>query len=672
MNEGVAARLRRNRTAYLPPEPPTLYQRSKRPPSALFQRTDGLMLPIPMATGLLANHGTGPQRHVARWPGHAQASEEGEEVWRAQLRLALALLDRADGSGMIPGEATAQSDAVRSTLRGRLQQHVTPHSTPSTDALLRAAKPGGPSYGDERYGGAFARVGSGGSGVAGPPPPPPTHHSLPPSQQPQPQPQQRQPDTAATHSSTQSQSHARAPRDAHVAAAPSLLGGSASSPALLPPPGVVLHPPLDLPPRSRPGSAMRPGVLAGTALYDGWDGRRPAKAWHAQGSHQAGRPRSAFLPPTAAASSPHHPNHPCHSPPHSSTSPGGGAVPPRLRPESAATTSAMRPGEAAARAEAERRERTREALEGWKRDLREQRLAFSQSKRDSKAKERAECLAARRSHVESMSDEVRACAPRSPVPSPACVGTALLPECAHFALSPRVRVRGRVHTRVFACVQVRWLRSHSVQKRTIPATIRLGELPRNDAAAAVVTDTLLANFGKPGEKALTAAERLLESKPVPVDIEAKIRGGCERLALECLQSSHLSRKTFSSPLSLELPPQLFITHARSKGPRPCPYPHVLVRTHAAAAAAACAPFRSGTCSASLSCSTFAASRKRWRPRCAKGRSSERWHSTRRATRRRRCSTKSASCASTRPRRSGRACATSCRLRSRPTSGWGIC
>ena len=47
--------------------------------------------------------------------------------------------------------------------------------------------------------------------------------------------------------------------------------------------------------------------------------------------------------------------------------------------------------QAAARAEAERRERTREALEGWKRDLREQRLAFSQSKRDSKAKERAEC-----------------------------------------------------------------------------------------------------------------------------------------------------------------------------------------------------------------------------------------------------------------------------------------
>jgi hypothetical protein len=570
MNEGVAARLRRNRTAYLPPELPTLYQRSKRPPSALFQRTDGLMLPIPMATGLLANHGTGPQRHVARWPGHAQASEEGEEVWRAQLRLALALLDRADGSGMIPGEATAQSDAVRSTLRGRLQHHVTPHSTPSTDALLRAAKPGGPSYGDERYGGAFARVGSGGSGVAGPPPPPPTHHSLPPSQQPQPQPQQRQPDTAATHSSTQSQSHARAPRDAHVAAAPSLLGGSASSPALLPPPGVVLHPPLDLPPRSRPGSAMRPGVLAGTALYDGWDGRRPAKAWHAQGSHQAGRPRSAFLPPTAAASSPHHPNHPCHSPPHSSTSPGGGAVPPRLRPESAATTSAMRPGEAAARAEAERRERTREALEGWKRDLREQRLAFSQSKRDSKAKERAECLAARRSHVESMSDEVRTCAPRSPVPSPACVGpftdTALQPECAHFALSPRVRVRVRAHPRVFACVQVRWLRSHSVQKRTIPATIRLGELPRSDAAAAVVTDTLLANFGKPGEKALTAAERLLESKPVPVDIEAKIRGGCERLLsnVSSRPTSHAKRSPPPS-LSSSLPNSSSRTHAR-KGP----------------------------------------------------------------------------------------------------------
>ena len=82
-------------------------------------------------------------------------------------------------------------------------------------------------------------------------------------------------------------------------------------------------------------------------------------------------------------------------------------MPPRQRPESAATTSALRPGEAA-RAEAERRERSREALEGWKRDLREQRLAFSQSKRDAKAKERAECLAARRSHVESMSDEVRA------------------------------------------------------------------------------------------------------------------------------------------------------------------------------------------------------------------------------------------------------------------------
>ena len=158
----------------------------------------------------------------------------------------------------------------------------------------------------------------------------------------------------------------------------------------------------------------------------------------------------------------------------------------------------------------------------------------------------------------------------APVPSPksclACVGpftdTALLPECAHFALSPRVRVRGRVHTRVFACVQVRWLRSHSVQKRTIPATIRLGELPRNDAAAAVVTDTLLANFGKPGEKALTAAERLLESKPVPVDIEAKIRGGCERLALELSPVvPPLTQNVLLPPLSRAPSPTLH--HART-------------------------------------------------------------------------------------------------------------
>ena len=75
MNQGIAARLRRDRTGYgyAQPEPPELYQRSKRPPSALFQRTDGLMVPIPMATGLLANHGTGPQRHVARWPGCASS-----------------------------------------------------------------------------------------------------------------------------------------------------------------------------------------------------------------------------------------------------------------------------------------------------------------------------------------------------------------------------------------------------------------------------------------------------------------------------------------------------------------------------------------------------------------------------------------------------------------------
>jgi len=571
MNEGVAARLRRNRTAYLPPEPPTLYQRSKRPPSALFQRTDGLMLPIPMATGLLANHGTGPQRHVARWPGHAQASEEGEEVWRAQLRLALALLDRADGSGMIPGEATAQSDAVRSTLRGRLQQHVTPHSTPSTDALLRAAKPGGPSYGDERYGGAFARVGSGGSGVAGPPPPPPTHHSLPPSQQPQPQPQQRQPDTAATHSSTQSQSHARAPRDAHVAAAPSLLGGSASSPALLPPPGVVLHPPLDLPPRSRPGSAMRPGVLAGTALYDGWDGRRPAKAWHAQGFHQAGRPRSAFLPPTAAASSPHHPNHPCHSPPHSSTSPGGGAVPPRLRPESAATTSAMRPGEAAARAEAERRERTREALEGWKRDLREQRLAFSQSKRDSKAKERAECLAARRSHVESMSDEVRACAPRSQVPSlawPAWGPSPTPPSCQSVLTSPSHLACACACAFTRACLRAfrsaGFARTRFRSARSPPPSVsgscRATTQPRRSSPT-----RSLRTLASQARRRSRPRNGCLRASPYRSTSRLRYVGGARGLLSNCLQSSHLSRKTFSSPLSLELPNSSSRTHAR-KGP----------------------------------------------------------------------------------------------------------
>ena len=479
MNEGVAARLRRNRTAYPRLEPPRLYQRTKRPPSALFQRTDGLLVPIPMAAGLLANSGTGPQRHVARWPGHAMSSEEGEEVWRAQLRLALALLDRADDVGIIPQGVTAQTNEVRTTLRGRLQQHVTPHSTPSTEELDRMARPGGPSYGDLRFGGAFARAGSGGSGIAGTMPSagagasgtlhPPQGHNR---------------SHGAGDARPVSNSSAAS---SSTAVEPSTLAPSSSSPAILaailPPPGITLHPALDEPARSRPGSAMRPGVLAGTALYDGWDGRNPQRVSGVPPSAAASRPVSAktlhqhHLPTSAAQQHHHTTQHPAHA-----TAAKAGAA--ALRPLSAATTSAAPFLTPSDRTRLRRQERSRQALAEWKAEMREARLAFTQGKHDELQRQRRDRRAAARTHVAAMADEVR------------------------------------------------WLRSHSAQKRTVPATIRLGVDTPPSANAKVVTDAMLANFGKAGQKRLSASERLLANKAVPVDIEAQLRGGYILSAIE--------------------------------------------------------------------------------------------------------------------------------------------
>ena len=128
-----------------------------------------MFAPLPTATGLLATKGTGPGRQCARWPGHAISAEEHEQVYRSQLHLTLELFERASDGGMIPIEAKAQQDAVRSTLQTRLEMHSTAHSTPSLADLCKhrvetgqpqqpwtpmalpmaRADPSLPSYGDQ-------------------------------------------------------------------------------------------------------------------------------------------------------------------------------------------------------------------------------------------------------------------------------------------------------------------------------------------------------------------------------------------------------------------------------------------------------------------------------------------------------------------------------------------
>ena len=143
MHPGIASRLRRERAAYYSAHstssrPPSAFSRRRRPHSALHRHAEGgLFAPLPSAIGLLATKGTGPARQCARWPGHAIAAEEHEQVYRSQLHLTLELLERASDGGMIPSEAKAQQDAVRATLQARLEQHTTAHSTPSLADLCQ-------------------------------------------------------------------------------------------------------------------------------------------------------------------------------------------------------------------------------------------------------------------------------------------------------------------------------------------------------------------------------------------------------------------------------------------------------------------------------------------------------------------------------------------------------
>jgi dsDNA-binding SOS-regulon protein len=56
--------------------------------------------PPPSTGSAFAIHGTGPARHVERWPKHPRSGDEALQVWRAQLRQILASFSTAQEQAM--------------------------------------------------------------------------------------------------------------------------------------------------------------------------------------------------------------------------------------------------------------------------------------------------------------------------------------------------------------------------------------------------------------------------------------------------------------------------------------------------------------------------------------------------------------------------------------------